>query len=215
MKSRLIFLPGYACTADIWRLCLDDLAGRYDASALFWPTELTPDFHDISDFSDWLRARIVLTPGDILIGHSLGGLVALDVAGSSGTDALRVILVESFLRPPSVFFRNLLMPTAPPALVSEVNDMLEREKPRYSATLRERLASLDIVPHVERTSVRIDAVYGDRGCGAAETVDSLGWPEPLRESVDVHIIADACHFPMLEQPVEMAHLFRDIIDTGD
>jgi pimeloyl-ACP methyl ester carboxylesterase len=213
MRSRVYFLPGYACTADVWRLCVPGLANQYDTFVLSWPTDLTHHFRTVSHFSDWLRTQITLTSADILIGHSLGGLVALEIARKSGLAALRVVFVESFIIPPPPFFHNLLMPTASPALVTEVKGMLDREHPLYSPMLRERLASLDVSAEVQQSPARIDAMYGDRGCSATEAIDSLGWTELLHARISTHIVPNACHFPMLEQPVTTMQTLRSILNT--
>ncbi len=212
MKPKVYFLPGFACTADIWRPCATGLADHYDTTALFWPTDLTPNFDTISHFSNWFRSRIALTSTDTLVGHSLGGLVALDIARESGLTTLRVVLVESFITPPQRFFQNLLMPTASATLLAEVTNMLARERPRYSATLRERLTSVDVSAEAEQTPARIDAVYGGRGFAATEVIDSLGWTAPLRERIGVHVVSNTCHFPMLEQPVATEQTLRSILD---
>lgn len=213
MRSRAYFLPGYACTADIWRPCASTLADRFDTVALSWPADLTRDFHTVSHFSDWLQEEIHLAPADALIGHSLGGLVALEVARRSGLPDVRVVLVESFLTPPHSFFKNLLMPSAPRALVAEVSEMLDRERPKYSTTLREHLASLDLSAEVEHSPARIDSLYGDRGHSAAEVTESLGWSKQLQRRINIHIVPKACHFPMLEQQVATAQIIRSILDA--
>lgn len=212
MRPKVCFLPGYACTADIWQQCVTGMADQYDTIGFSWPTDLTPHFHTISHFSDWLLSRTDLMPTDTLIGHSLGGLVALDVARKSGLTAPRVILVESFILPPSRFFQNLLMRTALPTLVADVNNMLDQERPMYSATLRERLSSLDMSAEAEQVSVKIDAVYGDRGYAATEVINSLGWTAAIRERINIHVVSNACHFPMLEQPVATVQTLLSILD---
>ncbi len=212
MKPTIHFLPGFACPADTWLPCVENLQDRSNTRLVSWPTDLTPQFHSVRQFSDWLRLQVDATSSDMLVGHSLGGLVALDYARRSAETGHRVVLVESFLTRPSPFFQNLLMPNAAPALADRLTGMLQAEKPHYSEALREYLASADMIDEALEAGAPIHAIYGDRGCGDKEKVIAeLNWPAQLRRRISIHVVENCCHFPMLESPIETARILRSIV----
>lgn len=213
MKRRLLFLPGYACTAKIWKDVSTYFSADFDAVLVNWPGELTPHFDTIRHFSDWLQSDCKCDKEDLLVGHSLGGLVALDLMTRLSNKTVPVTLVESFLTTPSPFFQNLLMPTADPSLAAEITKMLQAQKQDYSNGLSDKLRDLDFTNEVLSASAPIRAVYGDRGSGNHDKVYAeLGWSNTLQTRVDVKIISNACHFPMLENPAETIRTLRLILN---
>ena len=150
---------------------------------------------------------------DFVIGHSMGGLVALNLAEKDVHLFRRVILVETFLTPPTPFFQNLFLQ---PDLRQEermVLDMLEREKERYSPGLRETLRQVDTSQLMANLSARVQALYGDRGFGEANRVlQELGWSHDLQQRVTVSVVPNACHFPMIENAEVTARRIHDMLN---
>jgi len=181
-----------------------------------WPRERTPGFHRVSDFAGWLVERYFPARIDFLIGHSMGGLVAIEYLAETAYSGIRLILVESFLTPPGPFFQNLVMAEFYPERQRSLKEMLQRERGYYSAGLQNWLKTCDDCEDISRLlrlGIRIRCIYGDRGCrDRQQTARELAWPQPLNEQVPVDWVRDACHFPMLENPVEMAAILRQILE---
>lgn len=208
MQARVLLLPGFACTADIWQPVLSLLAPEIDAAAVDWPAENLKSYESVDDLAAWLLKTQPCADFDLLVGHSMGGLVMLSAAAKM-PNATPVGLVESFLLSPVPLFQNLLMPDAAPDLVKRVQAMMAVERMRFSARLAPALRQLDLSGTSLRPGMRVRALYGDRGCGDPEKVRAaLRWPDTLRDRIPATVAEHACHFPMLENPAATARAIR-------
>ena len=214
MTKTGILLPGYACTSEIWQLICADLGAIYNLICVDWPVEATPGFTSLGDFAVWLNDPLWPRPCDFIVGHSLGGLVAIQLAASSKVVIPEIILVETFLLPPAPFFQSILLDEASSDPKHVLQEMLEREKAFYSARLRETLREIDNNEQVSRLGKTIHALYGDRGSGnSKEVINKLHWSEKLSASVDVSVIQGACHFPMIENPQAIVQVLKSVISS--
>jgi pimeloyl-ACP methyl ester carboxylesterase len=201
MKRKGIFLSGYACTSQIWQPVMAELDLRYEIEPIDWPLDLTAGFHCIDDFASWLYEHHWPRTCDFIVGHSMGGLVALRLGSVGAVDIQNIILMETFLSLPSPFFQNMLMPDAPPCLKETVSSMTDSHEGYYSRVLRDRARKPQVAPNILPSMGTIHAIYGDRGCSDRERVIAeLGWPDTVRSRISVSLVPRACHFPMLEQP---------------
>jgi pimeloyl-ACP methyl ester carboxylesterase len=175
-----------------------------------WPPDSEDRFPTPAALADWVRATCLGAETELtLIGHSMGGLVAVDLAGLLGARVRRVILVESFMTPPGPFFRNLLLESAPEPLRVTVTQMLQRGQAKASTALRAAL-QVDYSPKLPDLTCQLSAAYGDRGCGdRTHVMAALGWSPAVAKRVPVTIVPNACHFPMLENPEVMRQILRE------
>jgi len=185
----------------------------YDNTWVDWPYEFTAEFHTLEPFAHWLRLAIQPVHYDFVIGHSMGGLVALKLMKRDKGLFRQVILVETFLMPPAPFFQNLFLRTTLGQDERLILDMLEREQVHYSPRLREALQQVDMSLLVSNLSTKIQAFYGDRGCGEPNRVQrELAWPRELQHCVELSVVSNACHFPMIENAKMTTHLLRAILE---
>lgn len=212
--ATVILLPGMACRSWIWDDVSRDLGADHEIIPVDWPERLTPGFETPEDFSDWLVAAFARQsfPRRVIIGHSLGGLVALAAVSSGRIPAEAVILVESFLVAPPPFFRNMVAPSCPPDLRLRLETMLNAESARYSERSRTRLRTTDHAALLRNVSIPVTALYGDRGSADRDAVaGNLGWPEWIASKVPVEVVPNAGHFPMVENPPETTAILRRIL----
>jgi pimeloyl-ACP methyl ester carboxylesterase len=182
-------------------LICEELSSVCEPTWVDWPTEATPNFHRVDDFADWLHGSVGLEQYDFVVGHSLGGLAALRLVELAENVDPAVILIETFLAPPAPFFQNLFLKKTTSVQAKVILEMLSHEKVHYSPILGDRLREVDISEWVVDRKKKLFALYGDRGCGAPEKVlNELQWSEDLSACVDVTVIPNACHFPMVENP---------------
>jgi pimeloyl-ACP methyl ester carboxylesterase len=209
-----LLLPGYACTSQIWHRLGEELGSTYELTLIDWPTPALPHFHTVRDFAQWLDTACGPQPWDFVMGHSLGGLVALEFAALKKAVIPQLILVETFLLSPAPFFQNLLWATPASAAAHPILEMLSREQGHYSPSLRAALRDITASEQVLQLGRPLAALYGDRGCGQPEIVlNELQWPAALAACVDVHVVPGACHFPMVENASVTAQILRKIIGT--
>lgn len=213
MRAKGLILPGYACTSQIWRSIRMELDALYDITWVDWPLEFIDDFHTVEAFAHWLHSSIQSIKYDFVIGHSMGGLVALDLAKKDKDLFRQVVLVETFLTPPTPFFQNLFLETGQKSDKRLILDMLAQEKAHYSPRLREALQRVDTDLAAINVGTKVQAIYGDRGCEEPNRVEKeLGWYPELQQRVAISVVPNAAHFPMIENAEAMLHLLRAILE---
>lgn len=208
-----VFLPGYACLPYIWNAQSENLADKYQLQTVAWPNELIGNFEQISDFAEWFINDIYDgREYDFIVGHSMGGLVALFIARLIPAKVKKVILVESFITSPTPYFQNLLMESADLLLKNRVINMLKAEQKYYSPQLSQNLRDLDLTDMLQELESDMFAIYGDRGKGDfAGLVENLKLSSEILDKINIRIVHDACHFPMLEKPMELTNKIIDIL----
>ena len=105
MRQKGLVLPGYACSSQIWDSIRVQLDALYDVTWVDWPHELTAGFHSVTAFADWLYPTTRQAHYDFVIGHSMGGLVALELAQREKPMSQKIVLIETFLLHPTLSFR--------------------------------------------------------------------------------------------------------------
>lgn len=212
MKNILV-LSGYGCKSWIWDKIDSKLNTQCSFDLIDWPDEKLSDFHNLDCFVEWLNSKIVSSNKsyDCIIGHSMGGLVAIHYADKYRDKVKNVVLVESFLKSPGPFFQNLIQDNES-TLVNQVTDMLKEEGSKYSKKLPDQLHELDLTDIVMNLDCSISTIYGDRGSDSLSKVKSeLGWDNSLLNRVKVHSVENCCHFPMLENSEKLADLLVDLL----
>lgn len=208
-----MFLPGYACTSDIW----DDIKTKMDendlgADYVNWPREKLNDFSSTNDFAKWLNEQYDLDSYDTIIGHSMGGLVAIDLADKNLFTDKRLILVESFFKTPSKFFRNLYLKNANQSLKDKIELMLKEESTYYNKALSEKLKDLDKFDEIKNLNSEIICFYGAREESNKKfVINQLNLDEGNLEKLKIKVVSQSSHFPMLENPEEFFTKLIDIL----
>ena len=216
-RPKILLLPGYACDSWIWDELAARLRHRLECVPVDWPAEQAGGFHKVEDFAAWLSASRgeLLEEAAGIVGHSMGGLVALKL-GQSKLPGLRyVVLLESFLRPPEPFFQSILSEHASESVRRRIGEMMRRNLPRFSVSLREELKAGDYANLAEGPRKNFFAVYGTRtASNPAEVAQRLGWPDRLYHKAALRFIHGCAHFPMLEDPDATAAALDRILAFG-
>lgn len=214
MRKLGLLLSGYACRSWIWEEAKKELDTLCELEVIDWPRKRTSDFNSIQDFALWVRENKMNLDKtyDFIIGHSLGGLVGLEIAKMENSQIKKVILIESFITSPNCFFQNLMMENVSPELKEKVNIMLDQEQQYYSEHLKYQLRELDMTKLVINLTCEVVALYGDRGCMSFNHLQkNLQWSEVLRSKVSLDVICQSCHFPMLENPKKVVDILKNKI----
>jgi pimeloyl-ACP methyl ester carboxylesterase len=208
-------LCGYACTPWIWHRLTQYLTPPFDLQWVTWPTALLPHFHQVSDFVNWLlQDEIKNYHYDFILGHSMGGIVAIQMAAFL-PKIKQVILLDSFITPPTRFFQNLFEPSISKELQNQIINMLNFEREHYSPKLPDNLRAINLSHSSFQLNCQITALYGDRGYSDLKQLTSqLRWSSELLDKIALYFVSNANHFPMLENPQKTAEILFKILNKS-
>ena len=202
---RGLFLYGAGCKPSVWNDLLP-LLGGVDALICEYPHEVTQSARTISDIARWVSMRYKGERLDFLVGHSMGGRVALRLVAEFALDCGKLILLESSPKPSGAFYRNLMTPAHMEARGGNVLRMLKEEAPFYTEAFRASLRDgFDDSDLIRSYSGDVHGVFGDRGCPQhPDRMSELLLDEDIKRRIRFHFIGDSCHMPMIENPKELA-----------
>ncbi len=204
-------LCGYACTPWIWEPVTEYLNSQLDLKLVSWPTSLLPHFHTVNDFTHWVINHQI-TNCRFIIGHSMGGLVATQIAALT-PQIEQVILLDSFVTTPTNFFQMLFLPTLGKPIQNKIINMLNLERIHYSPQLPDNLRAIHLNETLTKLDCKITALYGDRGYPQLQQlISQLNWSPQLLNKISLYFIANAGHFPMLENPQETAEILLKVLN---
>ncbi|MBZ9635137.1 alpha/beta hydrolase [Clostridium sp. FP1] len=210
-----LFLCGYGCKPWIWenieKSFRDD---ENNIKFIEWPTNSTNYFNNISDFSTWVKDNFIIEDEyyDFIVGHSMGGLIALHLSTLKSLNLKHIVLIESYITSPGKFFQNLLMEDTNGTIKENVTNMLNQESKYYSPILRNQLQNLDLTWMINKANSNIHFIYGDRGINNKEIVISkLGINPIIQKHIDIEIVSNSCHFPMIESSENLLSVLKNII----
>ena len=207
-----IFLPGYACSSYIWEPIKNKINKNFNGKLIDWPKEKTKKYDSINDFVSWVNKEYLYGDNiDYLVGHSMGGLVSLNIAEK--TDKIKkVILIESYLYTPSHFFRNIVMGNTSEIIKNNILNMLEKEKDNYSETLKNKLRDINMMSLINKVKCDINLIYGDRGINDKNKIISeLKLAPKMLSKLNIRIVKNTCHFPMIENPEETTVILSELL----
>jgi pimeloyl-ACP methyl ester carboxylesterase len=203
-----LFLYGVKCQPWIWDGMRSELAGC-DIEYVAYPGDVTRRCTSVNELIAWVNEQY-LSDGqayDFVLGHSMGGLIALQLSALDGARFKKTIFVESFLKPSEPFYRNLMMEVNMAAAMGDrVLAMFSEEDAKYTPELKASLKEdFDYTGSVDHIANRVFGIYGDRGNrDRSLLLHSLNLDDQQLGKLDISFIPDSCHLPMLENPHELA-----------
>ena len=102
---RGLFLYGASCTGWIWDKIRNGFSG-FETEYASYPHAVTQNAESVSDVTSWVYEKYKFGGFDFIAGHSMGGIIALELLANYGLEAKNVILIDSNLRPAKEFYRN-------------------------------------------------------------------------------------------------------------
>jgi len=208
-RPSVLLLHGYSCSSAHWAPAIARLGGRWDLHAPDFPghgDEPVPSGRSLSVgyCVEFVQRHAQVLGRPILVGHSMGGMVAL-LAGRGPAAARGIVLVDAYphLGLPAPFNRSFWSGTPDDLRHSITQGMLQTRR-RLPVSLWQSVGDL----HVPTTQVSVPVlgIYGDRGESDHEALReallSVGLGDLCR--FDARFVPDSGHFPMLEHPDRFA-----------
>lgn len=214
MALRGLFLYGAKCDQSIWERMKESLSSL-DIDYISYPHEVLQKARDISDVAKWVYESYGYRDYDFIVGHSMGGQIALKLVSAYAMQPTRIILVESNPKPSGSFYRNLMTEKHMKQYSEPISRMFQNESAFYN---RELLSSLqddyDLTPCIRTYHGTIYSVYGDRGQPKYEDrINDLYLPPDIIKMMKIIFIKDAGHLPMIENPSALCTVICSIV-TG-
>lgn len=214
-----LFLCGYGCKPWIWEKIREIYSNdENNIKFIEWPMDSTNGFNSITEFSTWVRDNFINEDEqyDFIVGHSMGGLIALELSTMKNINVKHIVLIESYIKSPMEFFQNILMENTSELIKEKVLAMLKQESKYYSSELRNQLRDLDLTELINKSNSSIHCIYGDRGVNNKDRVlNELGLPATIQNHMDIKIIQNSCHFPMIENSKDLIDALKTILESSD
>lgn len=207
-----LFLFGAMCDITVW----DEVRPRLNAPALFlsYPHSVTRTAQNADSVAQWAASACKGERFDFIVGHSMGGYVALRLAAMLERPPEKIILLESNPVPSGPFYRNLMTDAHMALLGGRVRQMLDGERPYYADALLSSLRDgFDDTGRVLSFPGEVHALYGDRGRpDAPQAMSDLQLTQPALKKMQISFIPDSCHLPMLENSAALSEKINQITD---
>lgn len=209
---KLLFLYGINCNKDIYTSLLSYMQKEEVVIAAI-PHAVSKTAQKIEDLSAWVYHRYRHETFDAIIAHSMGGIIAVQLAAIYSMPIPKIICLDTNFVPANAFYRNLMMPVHLERYRHFLEEMFDKEKPFYHPALRSRLQEdFDYRPYLYKLQQKITVIYGDRGNPHSPTlIDDLNLGEAALRHLELHFLANTCHLPMLEDPKGLAKLLYTLL----
>jgi pimeloyl-ACP methyl ester carboxylesterase len=97
----IIFIPGLGCSGDVWNVVVEKLSRNYEchvvniAGFAGWHTQTVFNISHIEkEIESYIRNHNMASP--LLIGHSLGGFISLDLASKNSALFSKIVIIDSY-----------------------------------------------------------------------------------------------------------------------
>ncbi len=205
-------LYGAKCTIDIWKSFRRQME-EYDITYVEYPHFITEKAENFSDITEWLIQTYHMDTYDFILGHSMGGIIALEMLSLKQFNYNKCILIDSILKPTNEFYRNLMLPANMNLYGEQVLSMIKEESQYYSDSLKNYLQrDDDFTNYIKNIKANIYGIYGDRGhANYSNRIKDLCLSEDICKRINFRFVKESCHMPMIENPLELANIVKDII----
>lgn len=209
---KLMMLYGVNCTIDIWNNVSPYLK-KHEIDYVEYPHEITQYATKVDDITEWVYENYGHNRYDAVIGHSLGGLIALQLVAKYKMKAGKIVYLDTSLKPASEFYKNLMTPKNMELYGKNIVEMLNKERKFYTdELLRSIQDDFDYTDVVYKVPQEIYAVYGDRGMPEySDKIKDLNLPAKILKRLNLIFIQNSCHMIMIENPKGFLEVINEIL----
>lgn len=210
---RLLLLYGVNCTKKVWNLLAPYLE-KYEVDYVEYPHEMTQQAKSVDDISKWVYDTYQGRSYDAVIGHSLGGIVALQLAEKYKMEFRKIIYLDTNLKPANEFYRNLMTSEHMDRYGQEILPMFQEEREFYTPNLMKEIQEeFDYTGSLKAINQNVYAIYGDRNLPDYENkIADLNLPDEALERLEITFVPNACHMMMIENPEGLYQILNSILE---
>lgn len=208
---KAMFLYGLNSNASIYNEVLNQLK-HIDAHIVTYPKELTKEATAPFDLAQWVNRMYQEESFDVVIGHSMGGIIALQLHCVLHMQFKKIILLETNLKPANPFYRNLCTPEHMKVYGDSVIETIKKEAVYVHKALAQSVQeNFDYSSYVKQAECKIYGIYGDRNQpDYKDKFTDLCLDHDIIENINFSFIKNSCHMPMIENPQALAHRIQEI-----
>lgn len=209
---RLMMLYGVNCTKHIW----DDInpyLRNFEIDYVEYPHDVTLNAKRVDDITEWVYKNYGHYCYDAIIGHSLGGIIALQLIAEYKMKVNKIIYLDTNLKPANQFYRNLMTQRNMEKCGESILQMLNEERKFYTTELLDSIQiDFDYTSLVNEISQDIYAIYGDRGMPEYPAkIEDLNLSAQALKHLNLVFVHDSCHMIMVENPKQLSEIIKGIL----
>lgn len=209
---KLLMLYGVNCTAQVWAN-LKPYLSKYETVYVEYPHELTLKADRVEVLTKWVYENYGSQSYDAIIGHSLGGIIALQLVSDFDVKADKIIYLDTNLKPANEFYRNLMTSENMERFRDIIMPMFQEESKFYTKQLFDSIQNeFDYTEHLMNIKQNVYGIYGDRSRADYDhRIDDLNLSDEILEKLDIRFVQNACHMIMMENPSQLYELIEVIL----
>lgn len=209
---RGLILYGAKCTIDVWDTMKSELA-VHNVTFVEYPHNIIERANNVSDITKWIYTTYRNERFDFILGHSMGGIIGLELVADFKLSCNKVIFIESNLKPAKSFYRNLMLPSNMEKYGEKVISMINGEARYYSDSLKRALqGEFNYTDYIRKINSKTYGIYGDRGQkGYANRINDLCLNDDIVEKIDFRVVENSCHMPMIENHEMLVDIIESIL----
>lgn len=209
---KILCLYGVNCTKEIWA----DLAPyleKYDVDYVEYPHNITQAAKEVDDISKWVYDTYGNKSYEAVIGHSLGGIIALQLVSKYKMKFRKIIYLDTNLKPANDFYKNLMTEEHMNMYGETILEMFKNERKFYMQELFEHIQNeFDYTGYIKNIKQKVYAIYGDRNLPEYDKkVADLNLSEEVVDNLKIGFINNACHMIMIENPRDLYAMIESIL----
>ena len=211
---RLMMLYGVNCTKDVWNHIVPYFK-NFEIDYVEYPHEITSTAKKVYDITEWVYKNYNQHHYDAIIGHSLGGIIAMQLITKYKMKVDKLIYLDTNLKPANKFYRNLMTQKNMEKYGVSILQILNKERRFYTDELLESIqVDFDYTNLVNEIPQNIYAIYGDRGMPEyPNKIQDLNLSPQTLSNLNLVFIHNSCHMIMVENPKQLSEVIKKILEA--
>ena len=211
---RLMMLYGVNCTKDVWNHIVPYFK-NFEIDYVEYPHEITSTAKKVDDITEWVYKNYNQHHYDAIIGHSLGGIIAMQLITKYKMKIDKLIYLDTNLKPANKFYRNLMTQKNMEKYGVSILQILNKERRFYTDELLESIqVDFDYTNLVNEIPQNIYAIYGDRGMPEyPNKIQDLNLSPQTLSNLNLVFIHNSCHMIMVENPKQLSEVIKKILEA--